>query len=75
MDKGNGFTLKGGRFKQDIRKMFLTIRAVRHWHRLPREVVDAPSLETFRVRHPDLAVGVPVHCRGVGLDGPTQAVV
>ena len=23
---------------------------VKHWHRLPREVVDAPSLETFRVR-------------------------
>ena len=47
MDKGNGFTLKEGRFKQDIRKMFLTIRAVRHWHRLLREVVDAPFLETL----------------------------
>jgi len=23
---------------------------VRHWHRLPREVVDAPSLETFKIR-------------------------
>ena len=23
---------------------------VKHWHRLPREVVDAPSLETFQVR-------------------------
>jgi len=23
---------------------------VKHWHRLPREVVDAPSLETFKVR-------------------------
>ena len=27
-----------------------TIKVVRHWHRLPKEVVDAPSLETFRVR-------------------------
>jgi len=26
------------------------MRAVKHWHRLPREVVDAPSLETFKIR-------------------------
>jgi len=23
---------------------------MKHWHRLPREVVDAPSLQTFKVR-------------------------
>jgi len=23
---------------------------VKHWHRLPREVVDAPSRETFKAR-------------------------
>jgi len=26
------------------------MRVVRHWHRLPREVGDAPSVETFKAR-------------------------
>ena len=32
------------------KKKFSAMRVVKHWHRLPREVVDAPSLETFKVR-------------------------
>jgi len=47
---GNGFKLKEGKFRLDIRKKFITIRVVRHWHRLPRDMVDAPSLEASEVR-------------------------
>ncbi|KFV08920.1 hypothetical protein N340_02759, partial [Tauraco erythrolophus] len=46
----NGFKLKEGRFGLGIRKNFFTMRVVKHWNRLLRVVVDAPSLETFKVR-------------------------
>ena len=47
--RGNGFRLKEGRFRLDIRRKFYTIRVVRQWHRLPGEVVDVPSLETVKI--------------------------
>ena len=47
--RSNGFKLKEGRFRPDIRKKFFT-RVVKPWPRLPREVVHAPSLESFQAR-------------------------
>ena len=43
------FKLKEDRFRLDIRKKFFTLRAVRHGNWLHRKVVDAMSLETFKV--------------------------
>jgi len=48
--RSNGFKLKERRFRTDIRKKFFMMGVVKPWHRMPRMVGDAPSLETFRFR-------------------------
>ena len=50
------FTAKVIKSRLDIRKKFFTQRVVTHWNRLPKEVVDAPSLEAFKARL-DVALG------------------
>lgn len=40
----------------DIRKNFFMERAVEHWNRVPRAVVESPSLEVPK-RHADVALG------------------
>jgi len=48
--RGYGFKLKEGRFRLDVRKRSFTMSVVRHWNRLPRDVMDALTLETSSVR-------------------------
>ncbi|KGL73189.1 hypothetical protein N309_13250, partial [Tinamus guttatus] len=48
--RGNGHKLKHQKFHRNLRKNFLTVRVAEHWNRLPRDVVESPSLEIFKTR-------------------------
>jgi len=43
--RGNGHRLKHRKFRLNMRKNFFRLRVMEHWNRLPRLVVDSPSLD------------------------------
>ena len=75
MTRADHFMLYQGRFRLDIREYFFPKRVVRHWHRLPREVVRPPFLEMVKncrdVTMKDMSwpwwecVGVELDLRGI----------
>ncbi|XP_061486439.1 uncharacterized protein LOC133386720 [Rhineura floridana] len=46
--RNNGLKLQEARFQLDIRKKFLTVRAIRQWNQLPKEVMGSLTLEAFK---------------------------
>ena len=46
--RGNGHKLKHRKFCLNTRKKYFTLWVTEHWNRLPREVVESPSLEIFK---------------------------
>ena len=48
--RSNGHKLKHRKFRLNMRKNFFPLRVMERWNRLPREVVESPSLEIFQTR-------------------------
>jgi len=75
--RGNRHKLKHRKFHLTMRKNFFTLRVTEHWPRLPREVVESPSLEIFQTRLDAVLCSllwVTLLQQGVGLGDPQRAL-
>jgi len=61
---------------KNMRKSFITLTMTVHWNRLPKEAVEFPSLEIFKI-HLDCflcnLLWSTCFCRGVGFDDPQRS--
>ena len=71
--RGNGHKLKQRKLQLKMRKNFFTLRVTESWPRLPRGVVESPSLEIFKTRQDKVLCSllwVTLLGQGVGLGDP-----
>jgi len=52
--RGNGHKLRHRKLQLNMRKNFFSLKMMEHWNRLPREIVESPSLEIFKTRLDDV---------------------
>jgi len=75
--RANGHKLKQRKFQLNMRKNFFPLRVTEPWPRLPREVVESPSLEIFQTRLDVVLCSllwVTLLRQGVGLDDPQRSL-
>lgn len=62
--RGNRHRLKYEKFPLNTRKHFFIVRVTKHWHKLPGEVMESPSLKIFK-RPLDVVLAIGSRCSGL----------